>query len=383
MNRENIIFSTSRQWNPGDEFILKGILNLFEEAEVEFNPIIYNRNPAVTNELDHFNIIKERNFFKSEHWSNPLSIIASSIFNIRDLDNSIRKRHLRDKWIDKIVIAGSPEVFGFRHISLFKYANKFDIPIYLLGVGLPKSTDKLVSLPIYKKMIPKIKYISTRNVNSNFKRIQALNKNIYYNGCPALFVSKEEIEINPKKNSKIRMGIIFSFPEGPQGHRLKREEFVKIKKIIRELSEKMRDKIEIGFIFHYVDEIFLIESKYRDLKEYANAKIYYSYNSEEYLEIYKKFDIVMSTRVHGNGLASSLGIPNIALVHDERSSVVEFFDSKKIEISKIKIEQLLKEIKNIITNLKKINQDLIENKRNKKEIWIREIRKLFNKSDYK
>lgn len=36
----NIIFATTRQWNPGDEFILLGCINLLNETLGEFNPII-------------------------------------------------------------------------------------------------------------------------------------------------------------------------------------------------------------------------------------------------------------------------------------------------------------------------------------------------------
>ena len=43
----NIVFSTTRQWNPGDEFILLGCINLLKKQLGEFNPIIFNRNPQI------------------------------------------------------------------------------------------------------------------------------------------------------------------------------------------------------------------------------------------------------------------------------------------------------------------------------------------------
>ncbi|MGF1581594.1 MAG: hypothetical protein ACFCD0_19880, partial [Gemmataceae bacterium] len=45
--RLNIIFSTTRTWNCGDDFILYGILNLFSGIGVQCNPIYYNRNPEL------------------------------------------------------------------------------------------------------------------------------------------------------------------------------------------------------------------------------------------------------------------------------------------------------------------------------------------------
>lgn len=44
---KNVVLSTTRQWNPGDEFILLGIINLLREVIGEFNPVIFNRSPEV------------------------------------------------------------------------------------------------------------------------------------------------------------------------------------------------------------------------------------------------------------------------------------------------------------------------------------------------
>ena len=45
--KKNIVFSTTRQWNPGDEFILMGCINLLKQLGVDFNVLIYNRNPQI------------------------------------------------------------------------------------------------------------------------------------------------------------------------------------------------------------------------------------------------------------------------------------------------------------------------------------------------
>ena len=49
MSRPTGIFSTTRNYNPGDEFILFGIQNVLEEIIGPFNTVYYNRNPAVQN----------------------------------------------------------------------------------------------------------------------------------------------------------------------------------------------------------------------------------------------------------------------------------------------------------------------------------------------
>ena len=46
--RKNILISTTRQWNPGDEFIMMGALCILKNLYGDIlNPIIYNRNPDI------------------------------------------------------------------------------------------------------------------------------------------------------------------------------------------------------------------------------------------------------------------------------------------------------------------------------------------------
>ena len=85
----NILFSTTRQWNPGDEIILHGVLNLMKATVGEFNPIIWNRHPSI----------------------NP---------NNMNLDNSFSVLRHDLSAIDYVVIAGSPEWLGGRLHALYK-----------------------------------------------------------------------------------------------------------------------------------------------------------------------------------------------------------------------------------------------------------------------
>jgi len=43
----NVLFSSSRQWNPGDELFLMGLLNVMRSAGLSFNPVLYNRHPVL------------------------------------------------------------------------------------------------------------------------------------------------------------------------------------------------------------------------------------------------------------------------------------------------------------------------------------------------
>ncbi len=55
--------------------------------------------------------------------------------------------------------------------------------------------------------------------------------------------------------------------------------------------------------------------------------VLYSGYSEDYPAIFDGFDAIIATRVHGCGLASSMGIPNALMPHDKRFETALKFQS--------------------------------------------------------
>ena len=47
MRRPIVLFSTTRMYNPGDDFVLFGIRRLLEASLGGFVPAVHNRNPAL------------------------------------------------------------------------------------------------------------------------------------------------------------------------------------------------------------------------------------------------------------------------------------------------------------------------------------------------
>ena len=88
----DILLSTTRQSNPGDEFILYGVENIFHEMGLSFNPIIYNRN---------LELIKFRKF---NYAKNKLSLeyllygIKKTLFTRCEYDNSFNISFLRKNY---------------------------------------------------------------------------------------------------------------------------------------------------------------------------------------------------------------------------------------------------------------------------------------------
>jgi hypothetical protein len=96
---KNILFSTTRQWNPGDEFILFGIRRIFSAIGLEHNAVIFNRNPEVNPPLTDWNPLRRisRNLKGEQYWK--------SFFRIGSADNSY-KPGMSGKFVDLAVFAG-------------------------------------------------------------------------------------------------------------------------------------------------------------------------------------------------------------------------------------------------------------------------------------
>src|SRR5688572_5414453 len=116
---KNILFSTTRQWNPGDEFILHGIRRLFTQLNIEYNPVIYNRHPSIT----------PRKRFLRHRWSKHEFY--------PHYDNSFILD--QGEVIDYVVFAGTPEWYGGKRMdALHKFIADNKIRCAFIGVGVPK-----------------------------------------------------------------------------------------------------------------------------------------------------------------------------------------------------------------------------------------------------
>ena len=72
----NILFSSTRQWNPGDEFIFFGVRNLIEDFfQKKINWVLYDRNPDLFVSVDN-------RLHKEVMWSNSSCGDHSEVYNL-------------------------------------------------------------------------------------------------------------------------------------------------------------------------------------------------------------------------------------------------------------------------------------------------------------
>ena len=309
----NIVFNATRQWNCGDEFILFGVMNIFNSVGIKYNPIIYNRNPDIRPVCG---ITGYRNFqlpldYNRKHKLKYLDAYLRLGFH----DNSI-KFNTDCSFVQMAVIAGSPENTGWRNINFFEHILKNKLPLIALGIGF---WDDCVSE--YEKEIYKNSLICTVRDKKLLKYKFLQDINAIYLPCPAFLSAPlgSEKNISNVKNIGLNMGA--KFKDCVLSGCIKDKTFEFCVEYYSKLIENYSDKYNFSIVCHYIDELPIIHKIFAKY----NIPILYSFDAKDYFSIYSKFDFCISSRVHACGISSSLGIPNINIAHDERATTTEGF----------------------------------------------------------
>lgn len=254
----NILASTTRQWNPGDEFILFGVQRLWEQIHGPCNWIIYDRNPDLHGK----------------------AIV---------LGNSWRGESLNG--IDAIVIAGSPEWCGGPLATLFQAARDASKPVTFLGIG---AGDYSIGFSELDQAVLKSSPLIVCRDRYAAREVRRIGCSPHILPCPALFAA--DIERTPTELRRIGMTIQCPNVANQKiGHPLFEQTI--------ELYHRLKQQYAVELVAHYKDEYLWALAE--------RLPVRYSYDARDYASIYAHYDAVVSTRVHGAVLAAGIGIPTI------------------------------------------------------------------------
>ena len=295
---KNILFSTTRQWNCGDEFILFGCINLFKEIIGEsFNPVIYNRHPDLLYELaDNDNVYASKNLcFR---------------------DNSL-KGYMDANFIDLVVFAGSPEWSNDHCRTLYDIINRYDLPTIAIGIGSDNKSDNVT----IKDTIRKFKLLIVRDP----KLVNDITECCAtYLPCPAIasaVMGQEKIITSVKKVALIYSG---DKKRSVTPNNVPTETYNYLLDLYKRLLLEYSNKFDFSIICHYIDELLYA------LADFPNIDCLYSFDAKDYFELYRKHDFVIGCRVHGMGICASMGIPGIGISYDFRGGTMNGFLSDMI-----------------------------------------------------
>lgn len=352
--RKNILLSTTRQWNPGDEFILHGCVHILNQLfGDQINPIIYNRNPDIRSGGSKLNNCY-KTVEKTYHWD-TLSFkgkgLIGEYLKIGQYDNSW-KDNMNCHNIDFAIFAGSPEWYGRRLRQMYKTIEQGKIPTAFLGLGAGDSVDFKRSDPSVYRVLSQAKIITTRDMATE-SLLQ--NYGAVYIPCPALLAANRNRQVKSVK----KIGLIYATDKTLKGNNVSRQMHEYILKLYSDLAKRY----PVGLVCHYIDEIDQAR------EEFPYLDIYYSYDSKDYEEIYDHFDLVLGGRVHGIGMSASLGIPGIMIKHDARSSTTDGFLASSVLVG-TELQQVIAEIEKAMETIETRSGKLIEHKKNVMEQYV-------------
>lgn len=254
----NIVFSQTKQWNPGDELILEGIRSLIPK---EHTFILFNRHPFID--------FKNRNGDNSYYYG---------------MGNDI---------IDHIIFAGSPEYQTSPNNDMYSLINSHKVPFSYIGVG----GRVVINRPFGKAKL-------------NLCRDSAAAKmpNGIMLPCPSIFANKQ-LSLQPTvKKEKIT----FCFQTNLRY-------ICSPAQVVHKIAVKFIEKYNTDVVCHsYPDYVEAVRRGW-------NA--FYSSDSLDYHEYYKKYDLIVGTRIHGSGWGANYGIPSITIEHDDRIETAKNFGS--------------------------------------------------------
>lgn len=315
---KNILFATVRQGNCGDEFILFGTQNIISSLQPEYNPIIVNKNVEVCRRLLFRNKSVDINIAGMDK---PISINLEKLcFQNQPLeDNSFAEYYSLDS-IAAVVFAGTPEWVVYKLLPLHEKLAAYDGPILFLGAGFHEGFSGIGPYSnlheIYRRIHKKADVFIVRDR----LLVDYLKPDIHATllPCPALFCSKSN------RHRKELKKIGFSL-QAKSGDAVVNSVSPEIYSFSLDLLETISRHYEVEVVCHWIEDLIFLESDLGD-----KYPLRYSYDARDYINIYDQYDLVISTRVHGSGMAASLGIPSFTISHSARTDTVNGFLSHVI-----------------------------------------------------
>ena len=325
----NVLFSTTRMWNCGDDFILFGVRELIGAVVPQFNAVVYNRNPE-------FHVLRL-------YCDKPVTIAPGAgrpgiRVNLYETLKGNLWQH-EDSWrpggdlsaMDYCVFAGTPEWFGPMVSPLVDALLQTEVPVAYVGIGVWEGNKDRVldDLPeADQELLRRAKLVTVRD--SACARMLAPLDPLGL-PCPALFAAPHQ----RVRNKKERLALSLQGVADGNNQRIAPQVF----EYAVALFGKLAEKYECALVCHYVEELY-------ELKEVLGDRLpfLYCYDSKDYLDIYDRFDLTVTTRVHGAGLCASLGIPGIALAHSARSETVDGFLTELIQTNDVPVAEAVERI---------------------------------------
>lgn len=288
----NILASTTRQWNPGDELILHGVQKILAPRVGDANWMIMDRNPDI-------------------------------LLQAQCRGNSWRGEALPQGKFHLAVFAGTPEWFGWAVGLMTREILERNIPCLYLGVGasgvpIPFTADD-------RECLKRARLVVCRDPNAASELLK-LNVPSTTLPCPGIFSATKPVL--RKSSAVVKVGVVFQVHQTPYQD-IEPELLAEVSELIDTLSKKY----QVELVCHYKDEYLHALRN----PEWEKLPVRYSWEARDYPNIYHRYDAVVSTRVHGAVVAASCGVPALMVRYNNfrASGICWMFPEMRVKVSEV------------------------------------------------
>ncbi len=271
----NVLFSTTVNWNAGDEYIHWGVRRLVEQVlGHRVNPVLYSRNPDALA-------------------MGPLGLTSDAW-----------KPRYGLRGIDLFVQSGSPEWQGANLAPLYEeLSRRRRVPIWFVGIGAAHAYE-LTRLD--QRILRRASVVICRDRTCE-AICKPYNRRAVALPCPSLFAMEEE-DANPAPAHDL--GVVWQRP-----HEVNQRCSKAVSRGTWAAAEALQKAgARIQLIAHYIDE-------FNKAAREGTFPVGYSFETHDYPEIFRQNAAVASTRLHGAMLGITLGIPTCMLQADDHRCV--------------------------------------------------------------
>ena len=283
---KNIVISGTNFWNPGDDFVRDGVTqvlrNVFPGQTLNF--LFYNFNA---------------DFFPQNKFAGISNLAARGDLN-----------HYRD-FIDAVVIAGLSAGEEIKDLYRWVIENGLQDRVYLIGAGYENNYVAHHILKEPEATIFRNARIIIGRTAKTPEFIPALGLQYLHLNCPALLSVKQVKNVLAGKRLE-KIGFSIQLPQGvglmnqvcaPGTTKLALD-------ILRDLSANYT----VELIAHHKTEYFYFLNLFRG----AGIPVIFSSFYQDLHEIYPRYDLVITTRLHSSLFANGFGLPGIIVNDTDR-----------------------------------------------------------------
>lgn len=300
----NVLISTTTHWNPGDDFIREGMLNLLPELRGH-NIQYLNRSPMVSQ---------------------------------KHLERNV-------EWCDLYLHAGTPD-WLHNHDHEYRLLQQHGKPYAFIGVGNPGGNQRFERyqdwlVPTLTNPLCLVVTVRDESTSDALKQWDIAHELL---PCPATFLFPEGYPF-PFHRDVVGLGC-YGFNQDSHLPEKNAEKYFRLFRDLEAFLIKRHERVVV--ICHTHEE-------YEAARHILKSPCFVSTRWEDYLPVYASLKCYVGSRVHGAIAASSALVPAFHLGIDQRIGTCEEFLTIR---NKPWHEVTLEEVKTFVSNPTDVFQDL-------------------------